>query len=282
MVGETECCDEDITPESDEKINSLMLDLESELQCNGLIVLIFNPHISQGALIEGDMQKNIAAFLDGLKNNNATVLLYGLGGCFTEGLMLAHTIRKKFSHFNTLVPSICASALCLTVLKSDNLKILKNGCLTQIDPVIVHDGKPIRAIKYLHDLDEETKQNCQSMFRYAEQQIIDLISNKPSLFNHSKREFDFADKDDIITLFMNKDEHSDGIKKMEFQYRLDNFNVEYDDNPELLNKSMNLITEVINVLNEQQERYFLGCTYETKLNDKTKKTERQGKLLYCP
>lgn len=256
--------------------------IEKELDCNGIVFLIYNPMVNPlkggGEIYPGD-SKNIKAFLDGLKTNQATVLLHGPGGNFDEGILIALIMREKFISYRTFVPQLCCSALCFPVLKSDKLIMLKGASLTQIDPIFTHRGKSYRAIQEIFkEGNNEVKRMAKKVWDYAEKKIFELIKEPPSLFNHEKIDFEYVDQQNIIDEFMNKAEHHDEVKDIAFISIPFKKTVVSNESLKIL--SSKLIDKVQTYLMQTGRRYCIGSTYETTIMKKGE--ECKGHILYVP
>jgi hypothetical protein len=263
------------------KIKSILNQIETKLGCNGLIYLIFNPLVGGGEIISED-SKNINAFIQGLKIQQATILLHGPGGNFNEAMLITKCIRNRFSTYRTFVPQLCCSSLCFLALKSDKLILLKGGSLTQYDPQFKYNGKWIRAIKHLNDKNDKTlKTKSKEIYHYAENKIFELITDKPSLLDSKKVDFDNIHRENIIEAMMNKAEHIDAVDKIAFEFLP--FKVDFNGDYETSILSNNLIIEVQNYLIDTGRRYSIGCTYETKIINKSQKGKTlKGNLLFSP
>ena len=264
---------------SESKIKQCLGNIEKEMGCNGLICFIYNPLKKGGEIIDSD-HKHIATFLYGIKLNQATLLLHGPGGDFNEGLRITYIIRKRFHTYRTFVPRLCASALCLPVLKSDKLILLKGGQITQVDPHFLHKGKWHRAIEHLQDKDPEIKNKANLVFRSARKDIFDLIKEKPSLFDHEKHDFEHIDEENIIDAMLNREEHSDKVKEIAFEYIP--FKVRFIDNKKLTELCDFLIQEVTDYLIVTDRRYCIGSTYPTTINEHLPDKKMVGNLLFSP
>ena len=263
---------------AEEEIKRLLSEIEHALG-HGLIILVYNPLESGGEIIPGDSDK-IFSFLYGLNIQQAVVIIDGPGGNFNEGIHISNIFRNKLSTYKTVVPLICGSSLCFTVLKSDMLILLKGGIITQIDPCFEYNGKILRAIQHLKDNDPVIKDKAREILRYAEEQILKLIGEKPSLFKHKKHGFGSIEHENIVEGLMNRKEHCDEVESIAFQYIP--FKVHFNDDKNLASLSKELIKAIQNYLIDTKRRFCLGCNYETEVFDGITKSTRKGKLLFSP
>ncbi|HME87083.1 MAG TPA: hypothetical protein VKE88_01610 [Candidatus Nanoarchaeia archaeon] len=267
-----------ITLEND--IKRISAEIEVGLNCNGFLFLVYNPLELGGEIIEGD-SRHIYDFLNGLSFRQATILLHGPGGDFKEGLVITYAFRKKFLTYRSFVPGICSSALCLPVLKSDGLIILKDGTITQLDPIFDYEGKPKRAIKHLKDeTDSVLREKANAIFQYSRNEIFKLIETKPSLYDEGKGELDYVIKTDIINSMMNQNEHSDDVKPIAFEYLP--FKVEFKSDEALRKSCDELINSIQQYLIMTGRRYCIGTTAKTTMNAHLKDKKMEGSLLFCP
>lgn len=279
MINKEELNNDEELLQKEIEIKKILKNIEEKIDCNGLIAMIYNPLEGFGEILEGDT-KNIYAFITGLEISQATILLHGPGGNFIEGMNIAYIFRNKFSTYKTFVPQICGSALCFPILKSDKLILLKKGIITQIDPVFEYEKQPFRAIKYLRSENPILKEIANRVFHYSEKQIFNLIKERPSLFQHDKKDFESVDGENIISAMLNRDEHSDKVEAIAFQFIP--FNVEFRDDNELSKLCNNLIRQVQWYLMETERRYFIGSTYKTTINKHKPNEKKEGHLLFCP
>ena len=128
--------------------------------------------------------------------------------------------------------------------------------ITQIDPVYQHNGIWFRAIKQLKSEDQFLKENANKVFHFASFQITQLLTKKPSLFKFKDVDYDdFGHTNEIVSIFMNKEEHSSIILSSELQ-GLD-LNVRESKDRTLFELMRDLISKCQNFLNVENKRLIL-------------------------
>ncbi len=228
-----------IPSEAIDKLETQMKPLREEIKKalnREFLLLAYNLKFPEG-IIESDSTL-LMDFMDNNKNPNLTIILHGGGGDFATGVLMAHILRK-LNYFHTYVPKLCCSAMCCMFLKSDKLSVSGNSEISQIDPVFQLGDRWFRAIKEIHSLDTVLKENSRRVFNFAEDHVIALIKDKPSLLAKDM-EFDkFGHTTEFVTTFMNKGTHSTIVK---YQEMVDlDLNVEMNSDITLLQKSCDLI-----------------------------------------
>jgi len=272
--------DEEILTKKEEEIKYILNSIEQIIPHHGtFIALIYNPISGGGEILPSD-SISISAFLEGLQVDKATTLLHGPGGDFTEALLIALLFRKKFTKYKTLVSSVCGSSLNLIALKSDGLIRLKDSTITQIDPCFVYEEEIYRAIEHLRDDNQAIKDKANEVFHYAKDQLIALIKEKPSLFDHEKVDFEFFDWENIVELMMQQERHDSEVKSSEIH--LIPFKLEFTDDAELKNNCEKLIQKVTDYLIVTGRRFFIGTTQTIEINKHNPQITEKGNLLFCP
>lgn len=272
---------DEILERRENEIKDTINNIVKHLDCSGILLLVFNPLESFGLLLPGDFEKNILPFISETNMKQAIVLLHGAGGNFEEGLYLAHYLRQRFKLFKIIVPSLCCSALCLPILSSDQLIMLRNAKITQIDPVIENNGEDIRAIEHIHDIkNPQLKERSRKVFDYASRRIFELLKAEKSLFDHERCDFESCDYDNFISAFLYKDGHDGEVSPSDFKTLP--LKVEYNDDLLLKVMCRQLIQQIQNYLIDTKQRYCLASSEVGILRDKITKKEFTGSLLFCP
>jgi len=205
---------------NDLKIESEIKDLLLELQSRigpEIVAIIYNP------LREEGMKRQDSRFLKFLFENNRynkpMLILSGHGGDFIPGIEFPYIIKSHVKRYGVFVPSTCGSALCYTILKSEELIVGRNTDITQIDPQFPwEDGNVYRAIKVIKDdtiTDADLKKTARDILHMAEHHLKELCS-QPCIFkykNFAPQEFQHIDY--LTAVFMNKEDHEKKITSKE-------------------------------------------------------------------
>jgi hypothetical protein len=259
-------CDEDNAPQ---EVNSLLeqaRDLLTKIQeATGVHVfsIVYNPY-KEGiktplSTNEKDDAWYINAALEHSKITDANVILHGPGGDFKIGMKMAYTLRKYLKNYKTIVPSICCSALCFCALKSDQLEINDKSKITQIDPLFEEDGQLLRAVEVQFCEEETRRHKAKKILSACKEQIMQLIKEKPSLYNHRKVEWEEVyDVDQISDRFMWKPDHLEGVSFEEMGSL--NLKVKKNEDPELINLMKKYVELCQEILIYEDRRVIIGCS----------------------
>jgi hypothetical protein len=196
-------------------IKNLICELRDLMDKGEIIAIIYNPQRQEG------MQERDCSFLsilfENVKYTYPLILLSGLGGDFSTGLIFPTLINKKLEKYRVFIPRVCSSALCYTILKARELFIGENTCITQIDPKFEYHGEWVRAIEYLHSANEDLRDKSREVFDVAQKYVKKLIE-PPCIFKYrdmAPQEFQHVEL--IVTGFMNKEEHDKKITVKELE-----------------------------------------------------------------
>lgn len=265
--------------ESEVVIKGLLQEIDDALGGHGFLCLVYNPLEGGGEIIEGDVE-NIFSFINGLKENQTTILLDGPGGNVEEGLNITRCIRNKFSTMRSIVSGVCGSALCFPILKSDKLIVLKGASITQIDPIFEHEGEPIRAVEHLRDKDGDVKDKANRVFKEVRDKVFDMLWEKPSLLNDCGTEFEHCHKDFIVDEMMTQEKHEDEVKDIAFEYLP--LKVEFRSDDNLKNICNELIKRLRQYLIVTGRRYSIASSTLTVLNEHKSSKKESGHMLFVP
>ncbi len=227
------------------------------------VVLIYK---SNGdGIIEEDVQI-LKYFLEHIPAKNLTIVLHGEGEDFVSAVYMTHVLSEDLSTYNAYVPLQCSSALCCLFLKANKLIRAKDCLITQVDPIIQVDGRWFRAIKNMHSENTILQEQARSVLHYARFHVTQLIGTKPSLFKFKDVDYDdFGHTEEIVTQFMNQEQHTSSITIKEM-INLD-LNVEENDDKELLTNSKQLIELCQEYLKEENKRMMLVSSTSIILNN---------------
>jgi len=192
----------------EKQISEIMVALGKELCKDSLIGIVYNPYKEGMKYDDCNFLKYI---LSQDRYTSPLFILSGHGGYLAPGIYFPHIIKNAVKNYGVYVPSTCCSALCYTLLKSTKLLVGRNTQITQIDPTIqLGNGEVHRAIKIIKDSKFKNTplgECARDVFHLAEEHVKILI-DKPSLFREDGRDyFEHLHLDDLINLFMNKEDH---------------------------------------------------------------------------
>lgn len=225
-----------------------------------------NTHILSIVYDDAIKPKDIEYFLYTLEKfniQNFVLLLHGIGGCTNAALLMAEKLGRM-GKYTVCIPLYCGSALVYLSLKANQMIWLPTTRITQIDPYILDPRDPkrkkeLRVIKELDNLDPEIKIKCHDTFCAVRDKIIELIKEKPSLYDHKKESFeDFGDGEELVSIFMNKKDHESKVHYKELK-RL-NYSIKLTDDEDLMILYENIIKISLNILRLQKARFMIASS----------------------
>lgn len=196
-----------------------------------IFVLTYNRFIEEG-IKEGDEQYFMFFIEQVIKKRNirdCVLIINGFGGNLKTALICSNLFRQNLNYYSCFVPSVIGSSLCYFALQSNNLLIGEQSIITQIDPLIEHDGEQLRAIKNLSHIDGDIRAKSHKAINYNIEIIKDTLK-KGRLLNKKcfsgKNEIISSELSKIVKTFMGKDSHDsvlkiDELKKLSINFRIE-------------------------------------------------------------
>jgi len=245
----------------DDEVQKLIKKLETHYN-KRVIAIVYNPEIKEG-IKEGDdelfefCKENILN-----KNNiqNCIVILSGFGGDLKTALICSSILRNNLKYYCCFVPSCVGSSLLYFVLQSNKLIVSKNSILTQIDPIIEYNKKPLRAIKNLSSLNNEIRRKSHEAFNYNLEILRKVLKKKKILDKKcfSKRNNISTKKlNQIIDLFMGKEYHESGLTIGELIKLKINLIIENEDQIKTANTIISKCREELSSMKEEGHNRFV-------------------------
>lgn len=222
-----------------------------------VFAIVYNPIREEG--IKTNDETYIAYFIEKvIKKENirdCVIILNGFGGDFRTSLLCSSLLRKNLNYYSCLIPSVVGSSLCYFVLQSNKLILGKNSKITQIDPLIEHEGEQLRAIKNLTHPDGEIRKKAHRVLSYNIE-ILKKILKKEGILNSScfsnENEINIYELKRIIDVFMGKEFHESGLKFEELKKLKINLKMEDE---EIIKISKEIVHLCRKELFEEEEGY---------------------------
>lgn len=243
--------------------------LESCKDGGGMLAIVYDPAYDQIDETKSGIQQGdgnyLAHFLQKSNASGFTLILHGTGGDTNEALLMAQLLARS-GKWNAHVPLVCGSAMCYLLLKANALIMSPDTRITQVDPLIPREknqlaGEWIRAIEHLDDADPDLKERSRKVFRYVHKKLVDLLKEKPSLYDHKTDEYeDFGDGEELVRVFMNKDRHEENVTYEEL-VRL-NYCVKILDDGERIRLYKSIVRLCLTILRLSKKRFILVSSRE--------------------
>ncbi|MBI2129422.1 hypothetical protein HYU07_04235 [Candidatus Woesearchaeota archaeon] len=238
--------------------------LKDHLELNNDLMLIFyNPSIEEP--MELCDFNSIFAYIKQLQVKRMTVMLYGSGGNLKAGGAIGQLLQEHFDYYETFVPFSCCSSMCYPFLYSRKLSLLSTFNITQIDPIAKIETESIRIIRALGIKDPLISSQARQHLNDIRDLIPKVLANKKSLYNHKQGTLLTANEeiDNLVDLFMNKDEHASKISYEELKQL--NLNVKMiAENPQLTECCRKIVEYAKELLERENQRLLVVSTAKLK------------------
>jgi hypothetical protein len=257
----------------EQKVRENLAKLKTTFDGRDIICLVYSQDNPEGIKLADVQFMNV--LLKQTKINNPLLLLHGHGGDMIPSVMMPHLLHKKVSNYKVYIPIICCSGLCYTIFKAQEVIVTKDTVITQIDPIFVHNGETLRAIKHLHSPDSEIKDMARDVFDVAQTNVKELTT-PPSIFKFKTMEpGEFAHHESLVGYFMNKKDHEAKISMKELKEI--EVNIIDDENPERKEFAEELIEACQNIMKPHGTRVIFVSSVPFKIDGE----DNEG-IYMCP